>query len=106
MRRTQRRPLPAGRITPRAALLFASAISIVGTVYLGIFVNYLTAYLGAFTLVTYIFIYTPLKRISPACTPIGAIPGAVPALMGWTAATDALNVGGWIAFGIVFLWQL
>jgi heme o synthase len=106
MRRTQHRPLPAGRITPRAALLFASAISIVGTVYLGIFVNYLTAYLGAFTLVTYIFIYTPLKRISPACTPIGAIPGAVPALMGWTAATDALNVGGWIAFGIVFLWQL
>ena len=106
MRRTQHRPLPDGRITPRDALLFAIAISIVGTAYLALFVNVLTAALGAFTLVTYIFVYTPLKRISPACTPIGAIPGAVPPLMGWTAATGALSLGGWIAFGIVFLWQL
>ena len=106
MRRTAHRPLPDGRITPRAALLFSTAISIVGTLYLALTVNFLTALLGAITLVTYIFIYTPLKRISPACTIIGAIPGAVPPLMGWTAATGALSLGGWLAFGIVFLWQL
>jgi protoheme IX farnesyltransferase len=106
MRRTKHRPLPDGRIEPRTALIFATAISIIGTAYLALFVNVLTAALGAFTLVTYIFVYTPLKRISPACTPIGAIPGAVPPLMGWTAATGALSLGGWIAFGIVFLWQL
>ena len=106
MRRTSHRPLPDGRITPRAALLFASAISILGTLYLALFVNMLTSLLGALTLAMYIFIYTPLKRISPACTIIGAIPGAVPPLMGWTAATNALTLGGWIAFGVVFLWQL
>ena len=106
MLRTRRCPLSAGRITPRAALLFASAISIVGTAYLALAVNWLTAALGAFTLVTYIFIYTPLKRLSTICTLIGAIPGAVPPLMGWTAATGTLSLGGWIAFGIVFLWQL
>ncbi len=106
MRRTKHRPLPDGRIAPRTALIFAAAISIIGTVYLALFVNLLTAALGAFTLVTYIFVYTPLKRISPACTPIGAIPGAVPPLMGWTAATGVLSLGGWIAFAIVFLWQL
>ena len=106
MRRTEHRPLPDGRISPRTALVFATAISIIGTAYLALFVNVLTAALGAFTLITYIFVYTPLKRISPACTPIGAIPGAVPPLMGWTAATGALSLGGWIAFAIVFLWQL
>jgi protoheme IX farnesyltransferase len=106
MRRTAHRPLPDGRITPRAALVFSTAISIVGTLYLALTVNFLTALLGAITLATYIFIYTPLKRISPACTIIGAIPGAVPPLMGWTAATGALSLGGWLAFGIVFLWQL
>src|SRR5437867_4276862 len=106
MRRTQHRPLPDGRISPRAALIFSVAISILGTAYLAVAVNLLTALLGAITLITYIFIYTPLKRISPACTPIGAIPGAVPPLMGWTAATGALSLGGWIAFAIVFLWQL
>ncbi len=106
MRRTAHRPLPDGRISPRTALLFASAISIIGTVYLAFFVNLLTALLGAITLITYIFIYTPLKRVSSACTLIGAIPGAVPPLMGWTAATGALTLGGWIAFAIVFLWQL
>ncbi len=106
MRRTRLRPLPGGRIAPRAALLFSIAISIAGTVYLALAVNVLTAALGAFTLITYIFVYTPLKRLSTACPVIGAIPGAVPPLMGWTAATGALGLGGWIAFAIVFLWQL
>lgn len=106
MRRTKNRPLPAGRMTPRAALVFSSAIATVGTIYLWFAVNPLTAILGAFTLTSYIFVYTPLKRISTACTIIGAIPGAIPPLMGWTAATGALGAGGWITFGILFFWQL
>jgi heme o synthase len=110
MHRTRTRPLPAGRITPRAALLFSSAIAILGTVYLGVAVNWLTAALGAFTLTSYIFVYTPLKRVSTICTIIGAVPGAIPPLMGWTAATNELagmqSAGGWIVFGILFLWQL
>jgi len=110
MHRTRTRPLPAGRITPRAALIFSSGIAIVGTIYLGMLVNWLTAALGAFTLVSYIFVYTPLKRLSTLNTLIGAIPGAIPPLMGWTAATNeiatAASAGGWIIFGILFLWQL
>jgi protoheme IX farnesyltransferase len=106
MRRTRLRPLPDGRISPRAALLFSTAISIIGTVYLGVAVNWLTAALGAFTLTSYIFVYTPLKRVSTICTLIGAIPGAIPPLMGWTAATGHLALPGWIAFAVVFLWQL
>ncbi|HVE69747.1 MAG TPA: heme o synthase [Thermoanaerobaculia bacterium] len=106
MHRTRTRPLPAGRITPRAALLFSSAIAVIGTLYLGLLVNWLTALLGAFTLTSYIFVYTPLKRMSTICTIIGAVPGAVPPLMGWTAATNELALGGWIAFAILFLWQL
>jgi protoheme IX farnesyltransferase len=106
MRRTRLRPLPDGRIAPRTALLFAWTISAIGTVYLALAVNWMTALLGAFTLTSYIFVYTPLKRASSLCTIVGAVPGAVPALMGWTAATGALGIGGWIAFAIVFLWQL
>ena len=106
MHRTRMRPLPAGRITPRAALLFSSGIAVIGTIYLGLAVTWLTAMLGAFTLTSYIFVYTPLKRVSTICTVIGAIPGAVPPLMGWTAVTNELSLGGWIIFGILFLWQL
>ena len=110
MLRTRTRPLPAGRLTPRAALLFSSAVAILGTLYLGLAVNWLTAALGAFTLTSYIFVYTPLKRVSTICTLIGAIPGAIPPLMGWTAVTNQLggmqSAGGWIVFGILFLWQL
>ncbi|MGN6185558.1 MAG: heme o synthase [Thermoanaerobaculia bacterium] len=106
MHRTRTRPLPAGRISARAALWFSSLIAIIGTVSLGLAVNWLTAALGAFTLTSYIFVYTPLKRISTICTVIGAVPGAIPPLMGWTAATNHLGLGGWIAFGILFLWQL
>jgi protoheme IX farnesyltransferase len=106
MRRTRLRPLPDGRITPRAALTFSAGVAIIGTVYLGITVNWLTAALGAFTLTSYIFVYTPLKRVSTICTIIGAVPGAIPPLMGWTAATNHLGLGGWIAFAILFFWQL
>ena len=106
MYRTAGRPLPAGHISPRAALLFSSAIAVIGTIYLGLAVNWLTAFLGAFTLTSYIFVYTPLKRVSTICTVIGAIPGAIPPLMGWTAATGSLGLGGWIMFAILFFWQL
>jgi protoheme IX farnesyltransferase len=106
MRRTRLRPLPDGRIAPRAALFFSVAIAIIGTAYLGLAVNWLTAALGAFTLTSYIFIYTPLKRVSTICTIIGAVPGAIPPLMGWTAATGVLGAGGWIIFAILFFWQL
>ncbi len=106
MRRTRLRPLPDGRITPSSALVFSTLIAIAGTLYLGMMVNWLTAFLGAFTLTSYIFVYTPLKRISTACTIIGAVPGAIPPLMGWTAATGSLAIGGWILFGILFFWQL
>jgi protoheme IX farnesyltransferase len=106
MRRTRLRPLPSGRITPRAALVFSAGVAILGTVYLAVAVNWLTAILGAVTLSSYIFVYTPLKRVSTICTIVGAIPGAIPPLMGWTAATNSLTLGGWIAFGILFLWQL
>ena len=106
MNRTRNRPLPAGRISPPAALLFSTTIAVLGTIYLVVTINWLTAFLGAFTLTSYIFVYTPLKRISSACTLIGAIPGAIPPLMGWTAATGSLGLGGWIAFAILFLWQL
>jgi protoheme IX farnesyltransferase len=106
MRRTRLRPLPDGRISPRAALLFSTAIALIGTAYLALAVNWLTAALGAFTLTSYIFVYTPLKRVSTICTLIGAIPGAIPPLMGWTAATGSIGAGGLIAFGILFFWQL
>lgn len=106
MNRTRLRPLPDGRMSPRAALLFSVGISLIGTLYLGLVVNWLTAALGAFTLITYIFIYTPLKRVSTICTLVGAIPGAIPPLMGWTAATGVLGTGGWIIFAILFFWQL
>jgi protoheme IX farnesyltransferase len=106
MHRTRRRPLPAGRISPQAALIFSAAIALIGTIYLGIAVNWLTAFLGALTLMSYIFVYTPLKRVSSACTLIGAIPGAIPPLMGWTAATGSLGLGGWIGFAILFFWQM
>lgn len=106
MKRTRNRPLPAGRISPNSALIFSIGTAISGTLYLGLLVNWLTALLGAVTLMSYIFVYTPLKRVSTICTAIGAIPGAIPPLMGWTAATGSLGLGGWIAFGVLFFWQL
>jgi protoheme IX farnesyltransferase len=106
MRRTARRPLPDGRISPRAAFIFSTAIAVIGSAYLALAVNPLTAALGAFTLTSYIFVYTPLKRISTICTLVGALPGAVPPLMGYAAATGSLGLAGWIVFATVFLWQL
>ena len=106
MRRTADRPLPAGRMHPDTALLVGVALAIVGLIELTIWVNLLTALLGTAALAGYVFIYTPLKRISSLATIVGAFPGALPPLMGWSAATDRIELGGLALCGILFLWQL
>ena len=105
MHRTQARPLPSGRLTAGKALLFAILISIAGFVELVIGVNLLTGLLGLFTLASYLFIYTPLKQRSWHSTTIGAIPGAMPPLIGYAAASGTLTLEAWILFAILFLWQ-
>jgi heme o synthase len=105
MRRTQLRPLPSGRLTPNRALAFAIAISVLGFVELALGVNLLTSLLGAFTLASYLFIYTPLKQRSKHSTTIGAIPGAMPPLIGYAAASGTLTAEAWVLFAILFLWQ-
>ena len=106
MRRTERRPLPSGRMQPNTVLLIGTACGVVGLIYLGLAVNQLTGLLGAVTLGSYLFIYTPLKRVTTLNTIIGAIPGALPPLMGWTAARNEISAGGWALFAILFFWQL
>ncbi|MEX0718125.1 MAG: heme o synthase [Planctomycetaceae bacterium] len=105
MRRTASRPLPSGRIAPIEALAFGSALGIAGVAYLALRVNALTAALSAATLVLYVFAYTPAKRTTGLCTTIGAIPGAMPPVLGWAAAGGALDHGALALFGILFLWQ-
>jgi protoheme IX farnesyltransferase len=106
MRRTRGRPLPSGRLTPRQAARFAAVISVVGVVYLALAVNHLTAALAALTLATYVLLYTPLKRKTPLNTLIGAVPGALPIVGGWTAAGGTLGLAVATLFWILFLWQL
>src|SRR5271169_6046477 len=106
MRRTQNRPLPSGRLQPTTVMLFGGLCSVVGLVYLALAVNLITSVLGAVTLVSYLFIYTPLKRVTWLNTAIGAIPGALPPLMGWTAARNELSGAGWALFAILAFWQL
>jgi len=105
MRRTQGRPLPSGRITSRNALIFGVTISLAGFIELSLGVNVLTGLLGLFTLASYLFVYTPLKQRSPHSTTIGAIPGAMPPLIGYAASSGTLNAEAWILFAILFLWQ-
>jgi len=106
MRRTQNRPLPSGRLSPDAVLIIGTALSAFGLLYLAFAVNPLTSFLGTLTLASYVFIYTPLKRKTTLNTVIGAIPGALPPLMGWTAARGEISIVGWSLFAILFLWQL
>ena len=106
MRRTQGRPLPSGRLQPTTVAIFGGVTSVAGLVYLALAVNLLTSVLGAITLVSYLFIYTPLKRVTWLNTAIGAVPGALPPLMGWTAARGELSGEGWALFAILFFWQL
>jgi heme o synthase len=106
MRRTRARPIPAGRMSPLQAFTLGAALSVFGVVYLAILCNGLSAALAAVTIVIYIFAYTPLKRASTANTAVGAIPGAIPPMIGWAAARGDIDVGAWSLFVIVFLWQL
>ena len=105
MERTKNRPLPAGSIHPSRALLFGILLSIGGLVELSIFVNFLAAGLGLATSLGYLFGYTPLKRVGPICTTVGALPGAMPPLIGFAAAAGHLTVQAWVLFSILFFWQ-
>lgn len=106
MQRTADRPLPSGRMQPETVLIFGGLCSIGGLVYLAFVVNLLTSLLGAATLASYVFVYTPLKRITWLNTAVGAVPGALPPLMGWTAARGELSGEGWSLFAILFFWQI
>ena len=105
MRRTRRRPLPAGRIKPRDGLAFGLLVSTAGFADLWLGTNLLAAALGLFTLLTYLLLYTPLKQRSPACTTVGAIPGAMPPLIGYAAAGHGIDAGALALFLILFVWQ-
>ncbi len=105
MRRTRGRPIPTGRVTAREGLWFGVALSALGFAELSLEVNLLTGLLGLFTLASYLFVYTPLKRVSPVSTTIGAIPGAMPPLIGYAAASGRLNFEAGILYAILFLWQ-
>jgi protoheme IX farnesyltransferase len=106
MRRTQSRPLPSGRVQPQTVLTVGCATAVAGLAYLAFAVNLTTTLIGLFSLVSYLFIYTPLKRVTWLNTAIGAVPGALPPLMGWTAARGELTVEGWGLFAILAFWQL
>lgn len=106
MRRTRLRPLPDGRLQPTESLVFAAVLSLGGLLVLAAGANLLSAGVALATLLSYVAVYTPLKRRSSFATVIGAIPGALPPVIGWAAATGTLSRGGWVLFGIVFLWQL
>src|ERR1700730_5876146 len=105
MRRTARRPLAAGRLKASHVFWFGIASSVAGAVYLALAVNVLASLLAVVTLLSYLFLYTPLKRKTPFCTLIGAFPGAVPPLIGWAAARGRLDLGAWVLYATVFIWQ-
>ena len=105
MRRTASRPLPSGRLTDREALVFGILLSVSGGFYLLAAVNALSALLAVSTLLSYLLVYTPLKRKTPLCTLLGAFPGAMPTLIGWAGASATINRQAWFLFAILFLWQ-
>jgi heme o synthase len=105
MRRTASRPLPSGRVSAREAFWFGSVLSVAGGLYLFFAVNPLAALLAIATLLSYLLIYTPLKRKTPLCTLLGAFPGAAPTLIGWAGTAASINREAWFLFGVLFLWQ-
>ena len=105
MRRTANRPLPSGRVSSREAFLFGACLSIAGGLYLAFLVNRLSSVLAVSTFLSYLLIYTPLKRRTPLCTLLGAFPGAMPTLIGWAGAADAISPAALYLFAILFLWQ-
>ena len=106
MERTRRRPVAAGRVTPAEARLFALALAVLGLLDLALATNVAAALVALATLVGYAAVYTPLKRRTPWATIVGAVPGALPPVIGWTAARGAATAEAWVLFGIVFLWQM
>ena len=106
MPRTRLRPLPTGRVSAAEAAVYGIALSVAGVTYLALAVNGLTAAIGAFTLLSYIAVYTPLKRVTTLNTVIGAVPGALPPVMGWTAVHDRVSPEAAVLFCILFLWQM
>jgi len=105
MQRTARRPLVSRTIGQSRALWFGISLSVIGAIYLAVTTNALASLLSILTLLAYLFLYTPLKRKTPLCTVIGALPGATPPLIGWAAARGSLDANAWLLFIIVFLWQ-
>ncbi len=105
MRRTAARPLPAGKLSPAQALVFGAGLTIAAEIYLAAFVNLLTAALGVAVVAGYLFMYTPLKTRTSLSTVVGAFPGAMPPLLGWSAATGGLTTEAWALFAILFMWQ-
>ena len=105
MRRTARRPVASGRIAASSALRFGIALACSGCLYLGVAVNKLASLLALLTLLSYLFVYTPLKRKTPLCTLVGALPGAMPPLIGWAGAAGKLSLEAWSLYVILFLWQ-
>jgi protoheme IX farnesyltransferase len=106
MRRTRSRPLPDGRVGATEAGIFGAVLAGCGLAVLAVSANMAAALLALATLVIYLVVYTPMKRRSPAATLVGAVPGALPPLIGWAAAHGGASLGGWTLFGIVFLWQI
>jgi protoheme IX farnesyltransferase len=106
MRRTAARPVPSNRMAPRSALYFSSLLVLAGLLHLQLFVDSVTAAIVALTVVTYVFVYTPMKRRSWVATLIGAVPGALPILAGWTAGGGGMSAPGFALFVILFLWQM
>lgn len=105
MERTAKRPLPTNTLSLTEALTFGVSLCLVAEIYLAFLVNFLTAVLGVLVIVGYVLLYTPLKTRTSASTAVGAFPGALPPLMGWTAATGEITLGAWVLFAMLFLWQ-
>ncbi len=105
MNRTSMRPLPSGRISENDSVIAGGLLIVVGSLYLAFLTNILAAFLGCFASVVYLFVYTPLKMKTPICTTIGAVPGAIPPLIGWAAASGQLDGNAFLLFAILFAWQ-
>ncbi len=106
MARTRNRPIPSGRLTPETALWFGIALALAGLPVLALCVNAVTAWIGAFALLSYVLVYTPLKRVTPLAVWVGAVPGAVPPLMGWVAMTSTVSFGAVSVFLLMLVWQI
>jgi protoheme IX farnesyltransferase len=106
MERTRHRPLPAGRWRLSTAVVLGVALAVIGVAWLAFTCNAMSAYLAASTVLIYLALYTPLKRKTSLCTIVGAVSGAIPPVIGWTAARPSLDLGAWVLFGILFTWQM